>query len=102
MLYGTAVAGMLFVWLVILNTHLRFRRAIPAERLARLPMRLPGHPFFTVVNIVLLLGISVTTFFVNGLEWSIPAFAVFLSAISLLYWIRRRQEHQPQRTQRNT
>ncbi len=28
MLYGTAVAGMLFVWLVILSTHLRFRRAI--------------------------------------------------------------------------
>jgi amino acid transporter, AAT family len=93
MLYGTAVAGMLFVWLVILNTHLQFRRAISAERLSRLPMRLPGHPFFTVANIVLLLGISVTTFFVDGLEWSIPAFAVFLSAISLLYLVRRRQEH---------
>ena len=93
MLYGTAVAGMLFVWLVILNTHLRFRRAISAEQLLSLPMRLPGHPFFTVVNIVLLLGISVTTFFVDGLEWSIPAFSVFLGVISLLYLIRRRQEH---------
>src|ERR1700747_1180148 len=41
MLYGTAVAGMLFVWLVILNTHLQFRRTISAERLSRLPMRLP-------------------------------------------------------------
>jgi AAT family amino acid transporter len=92
MLYGTAVAGMLFVWLVILNTHLRFRRTISSEQLARLPMRMPGHPFFTVVNIVLLLGISATTFFVDGLEWSIPAFAVFLSAISLLYLVRRRQE----------
>jgi L-asparagine transporter-like permease len=55
-------------------------------------MRLPGHPFFTVVNIALLLGISVTTFFVEGLEWSIPAFTVFLSAISLVYLIRRKQE----------
>jgi L-asparagine transporter-like permease len=93
MLYGTAVAGMLFVWLVILNTHLRFRRIISAERLSRLPMRLPGHPFFTVVNIVLLLGISITTFFVDGLEWSIPAFSVFLALISLVYLVRRRQEH---------
>jgi len=92
LLYGTAVAGMLFVWLVILNTHLRFRRTISAERLSSLPMRLPGHPFFTIVNIVLLLGISVTTFFVDGLEWSIPAFAVFLSAISLIYLLRRRRE----------
>ncbi|HKW77357.1 MAG TPA: amino acid permease [Terriglobales bacterium] len=90
-LYGTAVAGMLFVWLVILNTHLRFRRAISAERIARLPMRLPGHPFFTVVNIALLLGIAITTFFVDGLEWSVPAFCVFLAIISLLYLLGSRQ-----------
>jgi L-asparagine transporter-like permease len=92
LLYGIAVAGMLFVWLVILNTHLQFRRTISAERLSRLPMRLPGHPFFTLVNIALLLGISVTTFFVDDLKWSIPAFAVFLSAISLVYLVRRRRE----------
>jgi amino acid transporter, AAT family len=84
---------MLFVWLVILNTHLRFRQAITRERLLSLPMRLPGHPFFTVLNIVLLLGISVTTFFVDGLQWSIPAFAVFLGVISLIYLLRRKQEH---------
>src|SRR5690348_7153635 len=41
MLYGVAVAGMLFVWLVILNTHLRFRHSISGERLLSLPMRLP-------------------------------------------------------------
>jgi len=85
MLYGTAVAGMLFVWLVILNTHLRFRKAIPNERLASLPMRLWAHPFFTVVGIVLLLAISLTTFFVDGLHWSVPAFSVFLGLISFLY-----------------
>jgi amino acid transporter, AAT family len=93
MLYGTAVAGMLFVWLVILNTHLRFRKTITRERLLTLPMRLPAHPFFTVLNIILLLAISVTTFFVDGLEWSIPAFVVFLGLISLLYMVRRRQAH---------
>jgi L-asparagine transporter-like permease len=90
MLYGVAVAGMLFVWLVILNTHLRFRRAIPSDRLISLPMRLPAHPFFTVLGIVLLLGISVTTFFVDGLQWSFPAFSVFLAIISLLYLRSRR------------
>jgi amino acid transporter, AAT family len=91
MLYGTAVAGMLFVWLVILNTHLRFRKAIGSERLLRLPMRLPAHPFFTVLGILLLLGITITTFFVEGLEWSVPAFAVFLAMISLVYLARRRR-----------
>jgi amino acid transporter, AAT family len=91
MLYGTAVAGMLFVWLVILNTHLRFRKAIGNERMLRLPMRLPAHPFFTVLGILLLLGISVTTFFVEGLEWSVPAFVVFLAMISLVYLQGRRR-----------
>ncbi len=91
MLYGTAVAGMLFVWLVILNTHLRFRKAIPSEQLLRLPMRLRAHPFFTIVGILLLLAISVTTFFVDGLQWSIPAFSVFLAIISLLYLRSRRR-----------
>src|SRR5437764_12892678 len=95
MLYGTAVAGMLFVWLVILNTHLRFRKAITRERLLSLPMRLPGHPFFTIVNIILLLGISVTTFFVEGLEWSVPAFSVFLAVISLWYLVSRRRKEMP-------
>jgi AAT family amino acid transporter len=92
MLYGTAVAGMLFVWLVILTTHLRFRKAIPRERLLSLPMRLPAHPFFTVLNIILLLGISATTFCVEGLKWSIPAFAVFLGLISLVYLRARRRK----------
>ena len=85
MLYGVAVAGMLFVWLVILNTHLRFRRAITSERLSSLPMRLWVHPLFTIAGILLLLAISLTTFFVNGLQWSVPAFSVFLGVISLFY-----------------
>jgi AAT family amino acid transporter len=91
MLYGTAVAGMLFVWLVILCTHLHFRKVITSERLLSLPMRLRAHPFFTMVGILLLLAISVTTFFVDGLQWSVPAFSVFLGVISLFYLRSRRR-----------
>jgi L-asparagine transporter-like permease len=92
MLYGTAVAGMLFVWLVILNTHLRFRQAITRERLLSLPMRLWAHPLFTVVGILLLLAIAATTFFVDGLQWSVPAFSIFLGLISILYLLERRHK----------
>jgi L-asparagine transporter-like permease len=92
MLYGTAVAGMLFVWLVILNTHLRFRRTISNEKLLSLPMRLRAHPFFTVVGIGLLLAITVTTFFVDGLQWSVPAFSVFLAMISLFFLLSWRRK----------
>jgi amino acid transporter, AAT family len=92
MLYGSAVAGMLFVWLVILRTHLRFRKALTRERLLRLPMRLRAHPLFTLTGIVLIITVAVTTFFVDGLQWSVPAFSVFLVLISLLYRRIRRQE----------
>jgi AAT family amino acid transporter len=93
MLYGTAVAGMLFVWLVILSTHLRFRKSISNEQLLSLPMRLRAHPVFTVIGILCLLGISATTFFVDGLQWSVPAFLVFLAIVSFLYLrIRKRKE----------
>src|ERR1700728_2048684 len=85
MLYGCAVAGMFFVWLVILFTHIRFRKAITPQRLESLPMRLPAHPFFSVIGILLLLAISVTTFFVEGLQWSVPAFCIFLTLISVFY-----------------
>jgi amino acid transporter, AAT family len=91
-LYGIAVAGMLFVWLVILYTHLRFRQAVPRERVARLPMRLPAHPLFTILGILALLAISLTTFFVDGLQWSLPAFAGFLAIITVLYLRRRLHE----------
>ncbi|HKV92039.1 MAG TPA: amino acid permease [Candidatus Angelobacter sp.] len=84
-LYGVAVAGMLFVWLVILNTHLRFRKTLSHERIANLPMRLRAHPFFTVLGILLLLAIAATTFFVDGMQWAVPEFLTFLAIISLLY-----------------
>src|SRR5215468_4944159 len=90
MLYGTAVAGMLFVWIVILNSHLRFRKAVARERVSSLPMRLRAHPVFTLAGIVLLVAISMTTFFVDGLRWSVPAFSVFLGLITLLY-VRNRE-----------
>ena len=92
LLYGTAVAGMLFVWLVILHTHLRFRKAIAGERLASLPVRLRAHPFFTVTGILLLFAIAVSTFFLEDLRWSVPAFSVLLGMISLLYWQGRRHK----------
>src|SRR6516225_9334802 len=76
-LYGVAVAGMLFVWLVILNTHLRFRKTLAPERLLSLPMRLRAHPFFTVLGILLLLAIAATTFLVDGMQWAVPEFLGF-------------------------
>jgi amino acid transporter, AAT family len=94
-LYGAAVAGMLFVWLVILRTHLVFRKCLTRDQLLRLSMRLAAHPFFTVANFLLIIAIAATTFFVEGLQWSLPAFSIFLALISLVYFSTPRRNPEP-------
>jgi AAT family amino acid transporter len=91
MLYGVAVAGMFFVWIVILITHIAFRRAVGPERVAQLPMRLYFFPYSTALGIAALLGIAASTFYVDGLRYTVPAFAPFLLLISLAYWMIRRK-----------
>lgn len=91
MLYGVAVAGMFFVWGVILVTHVAFRRALGPQRVAELPMRLRYYPYSTLLGIVALLGITLSTFFVDGLQYTVPAFVPFLLLISVAYWRIRRK-----------
>jgi amino acid transporter, AAT family len=85
LMYGSAVAGMYFVWIVILLAHLRFRRSIGAK-VNDLPLKLHLFPIANIVAIVVLVAIACSTFFVEGLQYSVPAFAVLLAIISLLYW----------------
>ncbi len=90
-LFGTAVAGMLFIWIVILLTYLRFRASLGPERVARLPIRLPAHKAAAGFGIVMLSAIVITTFFVDGLRYTVPSFLPFLAVISLFYARARRR-----------
>ncbi len=84
-LFGTAVAGMLFIWIVILFTYLRFRASLTLDRVARLPIRLPMHRAAATIGIVALTAIAATTFFVDGLRYTVPSFLPFLAVISFFY-----------------
>jgi L-asparagine transporter-like permease len=90
-LYGTAVAGMLFIWIVILFTYLRFRAALSPAQLAGLPIRMPAHRAAAWFGIASLVAISATTFFVDGLQYSVVSFLPFLALISIMYARVRRQ-----------
>jgi len=92
-LYGTAVAGMLFIWIVILVTYLRFRDALTPDQLARLPIRMPAHRAAAWFGILSLAAISATTFFVDGLQYSVVWFLPFLALISIAYARKRRDAH---------
>jgi len=85
MLYGVAVAGMFFVWGVILVSHIRFRKFLEAQAVLQLPMRLAFSPYSDWLGIAALLGIAATTFYIDGLRYAVPAFLAFLLAVSLVY-----------------
>jgi amino acid transporter, AAT family len=91
-LYGIAVAGMFFVWTVILITHIAFRRSLGKDRVARLPMHLSFYPYSTIAGILALLGITAATFFVPGLAMTVPAFLCFLAVVTVAYLIRPSQK----------
>jgi AAT family amino acid transporter len=90
-LYGVAVAGMFFVWVIILLTHFAFRRKVEPDTIAKLPMRLWLYPYSTFLGIAAILGIAASTFFVDGLKYTVPAFVPFLVLMSIAYWRIKRE-----------
>jgi L-asparagine transporter-like permease len=92
-LYGTAVAGMFFIWAIILLTYLRFRRALKPEQLATLPIRMPFHRAAAWFGLVSIAAIAATTFFVDGLQYSIPLYLPFIAVMSIVYARNRRHAH---------
>lgn len=92
LLYGTAVAGMFYVWGVILITHLRFRQRISSATLSALPLKLPLHPWPTLFALLAMSGIALSTFWVDGLVYTIPTFLPLLAVMSFVYVIYRRRE----------
>ncbi|HYK91486.1 MAG TPA: hypothetical protein VE398_22135, partial [Acidobacteriota bacterium] len=89
LMYGSAVSGMYFVWIVILLAHLRFRRSI-GTKINELPLKLRMFPISNVMGILILVALGISTFFVEGLQYSIPIFAVLLVVMSGMYWNVRR------------
>jgi len=89
LMYGSAVAGMYFVWIVILLAHLRFRRSIGAK-VNELPLRLRLVPISNILGIAVLIAIACSTFLVEGLQYSVPAFLALLAVMSLVYWNAQR------------
>jgi amino acid transporter len=50
-MYGTAVAALLTLWIVIFVCHFRFRRSLTPSQLEALPVRVPGYPLSLIVSI---------------------------------------------------
>ena len=92
LLYGIAVAGMFFVWIVILLAHLAFRRSLGEARVAQLPIHLPFSPCAQIAALLGLAAIAISTFFVDGLRYSVLSFLPFLLVITAFYWMLKRSK----------
>ena len=88
-LFGIALFGGIFVWIVILVTHLRFRRA---WRGRKLPVRMPLFPIAQITGIALLSAILITmgldTEFWN-ISWIVGV--PWLIAVSVVYLVYRKR-----------
>ncbi|RKE39477.1 amino acid/polyamine/organocation transporter (APC superfamily) [Paraburkholderia sp. BL23I1N1] len=83
-LFGIALFGGIFVWIVILVTHLRFRQAWKGRKL---PVRMPLFPIAQITGIALLSAILITMgldtefwdiSWIVGVPWLIAVSAVYL------------------------
>jgi AAT family amino acid transporter len=96
LLYGVAVAGMFFVWIVILSAHLAFRRSLGRKRVALLPIRLPFSPTTQIIALAGLAALAISTFYVEGLQFSVPSFLPFLLLITAFYFaLKRKSRREP-------
>jgi L-asparagine transporter-like permease len=90
-LFGVALFDAIIVWIIILLSHLSFRRRhAPTE----LPVRTPGFPLVQIAGLAVLIGVLVSM----GLDketWRISWIVgiPWLALVSAAYWIIKRSTH---------
>jgi AAT family amino acid transporter len=90
-LFGISLFGGLFAWLVIFVTHLFFRPKWEASGGPRLPMRLAGHPYTSLLGAVAIAAILVTTWWVPGMRITLIAGVPWLGILSVAYFLVRKE-----------
>lgn len=89
-LFGIALFGGLFVWVMIFITHVYFRKAWEAAGNRKLPVRMIGYPYTSILGALLVSGIIATTWWVPGMRPTIYSGLPWLALISILYLAWRR------------
>jgi amino acid transporter, AAT family len=85
-LVGTSLFAGLYVWIMILITHLSFRRVHRVDASARF---VPASPIMNLLALAGLLGVTISTWFAPGLRITLMAGMPWLVFISLAYGARR-------------
>lgn len=86
-LFGVSLFGGLFAWLMIFVTHLFFRPKWDASGRPRLPVRMIGYPYTTLLGTAAVAAIIVTTWWVEGMGIAIIAGVPWLALLTAAYFL---------------
>lgn len=99
---GISMFGAMFTWMTIFISHLFFRRKWEMSGGRKLPIKMIGFPYFTILGAILLLGLTITSWFTGFkimLQFGIP----WLIVLSVAYlFINKNQDHKIQRNDTDT
>jgi amino acid transporter, AAT family len=86
-LFGIALFGAIIVWMIVLLSHIGFRRVHPAETL---PVRMPFFPYMQIAGLVLLAAVLITMG-LDTLAWSVSWLlgVPWLILLTIAYFIWR-------------
>jgi L-asparagine transporter-like permease len=91
-LFGISLFGGLFVWLMIFLTHLYFRPKWDASGRPRLPVRMIGYPYTSLLGMAAIVAIIVTTWWVEGMHVTLIAGLPWLGLLTAAYFLTRRRQ----------
>lgn len=90
---GISMFGAVFTWMMIFISHIFFRHRWEKTGGRKLPIRMIGFPYFTILGAVLLLGLMVSAWFTDFkimLQFGIP----WLIVLSVAYFAMAKKDHQ--------
>jgi amino acid transporter, AAT family len=87
-LFGVSLFGGLYVWLMIFVTHLFFRPKWEAAGRPRLPVRMIGYPYTSVLGAAAIVAILATTWWVEGMRVTLIAGVPWLGMLTAAYFLR--------------
>jgi L-asparagine transporter-like permease len=83
-----ALFGAMLSWLVSLAAHVSFRRQLPAQRLAELPLRSPGGAGLSALGLAGLVIAIAATWWVS--PTTVVSSAVYLALLTLAYFLMKK------------
>ncbi|WP_165770703.1 MULTISPECIES: amino acid permease [Bacillus cereus group] len=87
LMMGISMFGAMFTWMMIFVTHLYFRKKWDKAGGRKLPVRMWGYPYLTLLGMVLMLAIIITTWFTDMFKTTLLTGIPFLLIISIGYMI---------------